>query len=147
MREVDYEVITNASQIGEPPAMRRELVVLPELKNRNGKASAFYEYELSTGEHGEFDISDRVFDEFGQVTRVKRGGRDVRFLAYTTRDGDGNRIFHTLDQAEATLNRWGKSITNKMLQAANKANYGEDTSAEEAAKSAEGNSEETQTSN
>jgi hypothetical protein len=145
--DVKFAVVSSISQFGEPPPLRRELVLLPELpKDVEGNTLAVYEYELNTGEHGQYDISDRVFDEFGQVVRVKQGGRDVRFLAYCTRDADGNRIFQTLDQAEATLNRWGKSITNKMLQAANKANYGDSSSADEAEASAEGKSGETQTS-
>lgn len=140
-------IVSSITQFPEPPPLRRELVLLSELpKDSEGNTLAVYEYELNTGEHGEFDISDRIFDEFGQVVRVKRGGRDVRFLAYCTRDGDGNRVFHTLEQAEATLNRWGKSITNRMLQAANKANYGDASSVDEASASAEGNSEGTQTS-
>jgi hypothetical protein len=136
----DCEIVSSISELAAPPPPRRERVNLPELKKKNGKGSAFWEYELLTGEHGDFDISDKVFDEFGQVVRIKRGGRDVRFLALTTRDGDGNRVFQTFEQAETTLNTWGKSITNKLLQAANKANYGEASSEDEAAASAEGNS-------
>lgn len=144
--EVDYEVVSSASQLGDLPKLRRELVVLPEWPTKRGKASAFWQYELSTGEHGEFDISDQVYDEAGNILRVLRGGRIIRFLARTTRDGDGNRVWPTTDAAEQALDQAGKSITNKLLQAANRVNYEDAPSAAAALKSAEGNSEETSTS-
>lgn len=153
MSDVKYRVISSVNEIESVSELRRELVILPEVrvKNPDGKgtvAAAFWQYELDTGEHGEYDISDREFDENGNVVKIKRGGRDVAFLAFTTRDGDGQRVFHTIAAAEATLKRWGKSVTNRMLIAAQKANYGDGdvTNADEAEKRAEGNSEETSTS-
>lgn len=155
MPDQNYKVISNLSELSSavvaPP--NRELVVLPEVQvpdpQKSGKTvpAAVWEYELDTGEHGDFDISDKVFDEAGNITQIKRGGRDVAFLAFTTRDGDGVRIFQTIEQAEATLKRWGKRATGRMLLAAQKANYGDgNSSADEAQASAEKNSGETSTS-
>ena len=98
-----------------PPKLRREKIVLPEWLNPRGKANAFLLWELSTGEHGEFDASDKVFDEHGQVVRLIPIGWDVRFLAYTVRDGSGNRIWPTIEQAQPKLKPAAKSITNKMV--------------------------------
>lgn len=148
-KEPKYRIPSSVGELPDPPSMRRELVVLPELtvtdpKTKEVFATALYEYELNTGEHSEYMISDRVFDEKGQVIRLIPDGRDVRFLARTTRLAGGHRVWATTEAAQATLNRWGHSITNKLLLAANRVNYGETASSEdEAVASAEGNSEET----
>lgn len=145
--DIDYEIPSSAGDFGPPPPLRQELVIVPEWKTRNGKATAVYQFELNTGEHGEFTVSDRVFDQAGNVTRIKQISPDVRFLAYTTRTGDGLRYWSTIEAAEAVLKPLGKSITNRLVTVANKVNYGDDASSvEEAAASAEGNSEETPTS-
>jgi hypothetical protein len=141
--EVDYEVVTNASQLDAPPPLLKELVVLPEWKTRNGKASAFWVWELTAAEHGEYAVSDRVFDENGQVIRFKRTGNDLRFLSYCVRDASGNRLWNTLEKAETELGKRGKSGINKLTAVANKLNYEGASSADEAVASAEGNSEET----
>lgn len=148
MSDGKYKVVSSASQFPPPPKPRRELVVLPELGlDSDGDALAVYQYELLTGVHNEFLISDQVRDENGNVIKVKHSpGRDVRMLAYTTCDGDGNRLWHTIEQAAEVLNSWGKSITNKMAAAAARVNYDEALSAEEAAERAEGNSETASTS-
>lgn len=146
MPDIEYEFVTNSNQVGDAPKLRREPVILPEWPRKNGKASAYYMYELSTGEHGELDVSDQVLDENNQVVRFKGIAWAIRFLAFCTRDPGGNRIWPTIEQAEEVLAPLGKSITNKMVQAAQKANYGDASSAKEAAERAEGNSEETSTS-
>ena len=51
--EVDYEIPSSASEFGALPELRQELVILPEWKTRNGKATAVYQCELNTGEHDE----------------------------------------------------------------------------------------------
>lgn len=141
--EVDYEVVCSAGDLGDPPALKSKLVVLPEWRRKNGKATAFYQHELNTGEHDDFELSDKVFDKLGNITRYKRTGRDFRWLARTTRDGNGNRIWHTDEECEAALKPLGKSITNKMVAAANEVNYGDPAtgSADDAVSDAEKNSE------
>lgn len=145
--DVDYEVVGSAAQAGKPPELRSELVILPEWLNPRGKANAFWQWELSHGDHAEFERSDKVYDEAGRVIRFTSVSYAVRFLAYTTRDGDGNRIWPTIDQAEKALAGVGNSIINKMVGVANEMNYGDPKAkdAAEAAESAEGKSEETST--
>jgi hypothetical protein len=53
----------------------------------------------------------------------------------------------TAEACEKRLKPLGKSITNKMVTAANKVNYGDAESPDEAVADAEGNSEETSSSN
>lgn len=140
-------IIKSASQFPDPPKLREEEVPLPELGLVDGEEIGVVQAELNTGDHNEYLLSDKVFDEFGQITRVKNSpGRNVRLLAYTTQDGAGNRLFQTVEQAEQTLNRWGQSIINKLMLAANRVNYEDAPSAEAATKSAEGKSEGTSSS-
>jgi len=146
MAEVDYEIVSSDSELGDAPELKTELVVLSEWPNRNGKATAFVMHEMNTGEHDEFDLSDKVFDKGGNLIRFKRGGRDYEYLARCTRDGDGQRIWQNAEACEKRLKLLGKSITNKMVTAANKVNYGDATSADEAEGDAEGKSEGAQTS-
>lgn len=145
--EVDYEIVSNAGQTGAPPKLRNELIVFPEWLNPRKKANAFLLWELSTDEHSEFERSDKVYDEFGQVVKIKDISYAVRWLAYTVRDGDGNRVYPTLDAAQAALGGVPKSITNRMIALANEQNYGDPNikSKDEASEDAEGKSEETST--
>lgn len=146
--EVDYVIVSRAGQAGPPPKLRRELIVLPEWRNPEGKANAFLEWELGTVEHGKFELSDRVFDEAGRVIRFTHISREIRMLAFTTRDGDGHRVWPTIEAAEAELELAGNSITNKLIALAQKMNYGDPnvSTVDDALKSAEGKSEETSTS-
>lgn len=149
MAEVKYRIISNDSELNNAPvpALKTELTVLEEWLLDDGDAIAFVMHELTTGEHDEFDLSDKVFDKAGQIIRFKTGGKNYRWLARTTRDGDGNRVWPTDEACEARLKPLGKSLTNKMVTAANKVNYGDDAeSADEAEVDAEGKSEGAQSS-
>lgn len=140
--EVEYEIASSPSDLGPAPELGKKLIVLPEWRKPNGKANAFVAHELSTGEHDEFDRSDKVYDKFGQVTRLKVGSKQYEWLARTMRDGDGQRIWHSAESCEETLKPVGKLITNKMVAAANQINYGDDASTpDEAAEDAEGKSD------
>lgn len=141
MSEVDYEIVSSDSELGDAPELRKELVILPEWPNKRGKATAFYQYELTTGEHDELDLSDKVFDKSGNIVRIKRGNFPYEYLSRTTRDGDGQRVWQTAEACEKRLKPLGKYITNKMIAAANKANYGDAVTADEAESDAEGKSE------
>lgn len=145
-KDAEYAVLSSASQLDEPEPLNKELVAVPGWKDkRSGKPIHVWVWELTAAEHGEYSVSDRVFDEHGQVVRFKRGGHDLRFLSYCIRDAAGNRIWNTLEKAEAELGRRGKSAINKLTAVANKLNYEGADSEDEAVASAEGNSEETQT--
>ena len=149
MAEVKYRIVSSDSELDKAtaPALRKELVILDEwqIKADDGEmyAVAYVMHELPTGEHDEFDRSDKVFDKFNQVVRLKPpGDKQYEWLARTTRDGDGQRVWHNAEDCKKRLKPLGKSITNRMVMAANKANYRDGESADEAVASAEGNSEE-----
>lgn len=141
--EVDYEITGADSELGEAPELETKVVVFPKWLNKRKKATAFVMHELTHGEHETFELSDRVWDKLGNAIRFKVGGKDYRWLQATTRDGDGNHVWATAEACEKRLKPLGRSITNKMIAAANKVNYGDAISAEEAESSAEGKSEET----
>lgn len=141
MGEVKYRIISSDSELAsaKAPELREELVILEGWLLSDGSAVALYEHELSTGDHDAFDMSDKVFDKFGQVIRLTRGLKQYEFLARTTRDGDGQRIWQSAEECKARLEPLGKSVTNKLVTAANKVNYNDDAeSADEAVEDAEG---------
>ncbi len=147
MGEVKYRVISHDHELDKAtaPELRKELVILDTwlIKGDDGQeyAVAYVMHELPTGEHDEFDRSDKVYDKFGQVIRLKVGSRHYEWLARTTRDGDGQRVWHNAEECRKRLEPLGKYITNKMVTAANKANYGDgNTTPDEAVADAEGNS-------
>jgi hypothetical protein len=145
MGEVKCRFVTTDAELdkAKAPDLKQEPVILEEWLLEDGYCVGFVMCELPTGEHDDFELSDRVFDKFGNVVRIKRGTKQYEFLARTARDGDGQRVWATAEACEKRLKPLGKSITNKMVAAANKANYGDDnTSPDEAVADAEGNSEE-----
>jgi hypothetical protein len=147
--DVKYKVISSAGQLPPPPPLRKKLVVIPEWEITDPStgekfAAALWVFELTAAEHGEYAVSDRVFDEFNQVKKLKPTGDDLRFLSYVTRDPSGqHRLWPTLKEAEEVLGRYGKHAINTLTAAAREVNYGsEDTKSEdEAVASAEKNSE------
>lgn len=151
MSEVKYRIISTDSELDKAttPELRKELVILETwlIKDDDGAeyAVAYVMHELPTGEHDDYDRSDKVFDKFNQVVRLKPpGDKQYEWLARTTRDSDGQRVWHNAEDCKKRLKPLGKYITNKMVAAANKANYGDDAdTADEAVASAEKNSEET----
>jgi len=140
--DLEYDIASSDDELGGPPELGKELLVIPEWLNKRGRATAFVMCELTTGEHDEFDRSDKVFDKFGQIIRLKTESKNYEWLARCTRDGDGLRIWQSAEAAKKRLEPLGKLITNKMVETANKVNYGDKTSADEAVADAEGNSEE-----
>lgn len=146
MGEVKCRFISSDVELDKAtaPELNKVPVILEDWLLDDGYCVGFVMHELPTGEHDEFDQSDKVYDKFNQVIRLKPPGyRQYEFLARTTRDGDGQRVWNNAEDCKKRLEPLGKSITNKMVQAANKANYGDDnnSSPDEAVADAEGNSE------
>lgn len=144
MAEPKYRIVCNDSDLesAPKPALKKQLLVLEDWDLGNGECAAFVMHELNTGEHDEFELSDKVFDKTGNLIRIKRGNRQYEWLARTTRDGDGQRVWQNVDECEKRLKPLGKSITNQMVTAANKVNYGDDVSTpDEAVEDAEGKSD------
>lgn len=133
--DLDFELVTSARQLAPPPPLRREKVVLTEWKTTSGKAAGFLAWELTGADWAEFMESGRIYRN-GTFQRYDNKDEDIRFLAYTLRDGQGNRLWHTVDAAKGQLGHLGKASLNLLLNAANKVN-----APKEAAE--EGNSEKT----
>ena len=134
--DLDFELITSARQLAPAPALRQEAVTLEDWPTTSGKKPRLLEWELSAGEHADFVESGRVY-KGGVFQRYENRGEDIRFLAYTTRDQHGNRIWPTIEAAKATLEPLGRGTLLLLINAANRVNN-------EKPASAEGNSEETQ---
>jgi hypothetical protein len=134
--DLDFELVTSARQLAAPPPLRKEKVTLEEWKTTSGKPARFLLWELTAAQWAEFMESGRVYKD-GVFKRYDTKDEDLRFLAYTVRDQNGNRIWNTVDAAKGQLGHLGKASLNVLLNAANTVN-----SAKEAAE--EGNSEEIQ---
>jgi len=75
-------------------------------------------------EYGEFQDSSRVYKD-GEHVGNSAKNEDLRFLAFTLRDGNGNRLWSNLEDAKSQLGKYGKSVTSKLMVASNKANFGD----------------------
>jgi hypothetical protein len=133
--EVEYELITSARQLASPPALRKEEVKVPDWPTTSGKGARFLVWEMTAADWAEFMEAGRVYSKEGNFLRYDTKDEDMRFLAYSIRDQHGNRIWPTVPAASGVLGSVGKAVVNLLLTAANKVNR---------ARSAEGNSEETQ---
>ena len=129
--ELDFDLVTSARQMAPPPALRKKKVNLAELRQ------GFLVWELTAGGWEEFRESGRVYDADGVVKTYKLDGEDFRWLAFTMRDPNGNRLWPDPKTAEEQLKLYGRAIISQLVAAANEVN-----SANVA--SAEGNSDETQ---
>lgn len=141
--DLDYEVITAGSQLGEPAPLRKEFVRTRERK-RNGKGAAVWMHEVTADDHELWRLSDRTLDEFGNVVKVKQTGSDARWVGMCARDKSGqNRVWATFEEAERELGRRGRYFLNQLVAAANRVNFGDDKTKtlDEAVADAEGNSE------
>jgi hypothetical protein len=133
--DLDFELVTSARQLAPPPPLRKEKVTLTEWKTTSGKPARFLLWELTAAQFAEFMESGRIYKD-GVFKRYDTKDEDLRFLAFTIRDHNGNRLWNTVDAAKGQLGHLGKASLNLLLNAANAAN-----SPKEAAE--EGNSEET----
>lgn len=134
--DIDFELVTNANQLAPPPPLARERVILPGWKTTSGKAVGFFVYELTALEFGEFQDSTRVYDG-GAFTGITLKNEDLKLLAFTVRDANGNRLWNTTESAVAQLGRFGQASINLLVAASSRMNQKADRA------SAEGNSEPT----
>lgn len=135
--ELDFELITNFKQLAPPPPLRKEKVVLADVKTVRGKPAGFFCWELSALDYSEFQETTRVYVN-GSLDSISLKNEDMKYLAYTVRDANNNRIWNTVEEAIAQLGQFGRSVTNQLVAASNRVNSSNYTSAE-------GNSEKTQT--
>lgn len=138
--DIDFELVTNANQLAPPPPLARERVILPGWKTTSGKAVGFWVSELTALEFGEFQDSTRIYDG-GRFTGITLKNEDLKLLAFTVRDGNGNRLWHTTESAVAQLGRFGQASIDLLVAASSRMNQRKN----EDQASAEGNSAPTPT--
>jgi hypothetical protein len=135
------KLITNTRQLPPPPKLKTEIVWLDELEN-NGEVPGFVMSELTAFDFGEYQDSLRTHDSTGATTGVDFKHDDLKLLAHTTRDADGNRLWQTSEAAVSDLGRYGKTIIDKLVAASNRVNGGGRSKADQ--ESAEENLDSTQ---
>lgn len=126
--DVEFEFISSARQLGPPPKLRTKLVDVPDWVTPKGKGARFLVSEVTQGDYVDYVESGRTYE--GNVARYSAADDDVRLLAFTVRDKNGNRIWPTIEAAKAQLNPVGKSCLNLLLNAANEINTPKPASAE-----------------
>lgn len=134
--DIDFELVTNASQFAPPAAMGRERVILPNLKTTSGRVAAVYVQELTAREYYEHQDALRVYED-GRFTGINHKNDDLKLLAIAVRDPNGNRLWPTAKVAIEQLGRYGQKSINTLLEAYVRMNRPADE------ESAEGNSEPT----
>lgn len=131
--EPEFELITSARMLAPAPPLRKEGVTVKDWPTVSGKPARFLLWELTAAEYAEFLESGRVYRD-GVLRRYDTKDEDFRFLSWTVRDANDNRIWPSLDAAKLQLGAIGKSSINLLMAAANRVNSAPD---------AEGNSEKT----
>lgn len=134
--ELDFELVTNARMLGNPPPLRKEAVTVPDWPTQSGKAARFLAWEMTANEFGEYQDAGWVYKN-GVRTRFNDKDTDIRFLSYTLRDQHGHRLWGKLADAQAQLGKLGKSSLGALVAASNRVNSPKD-------EGTEGNSEEIQ---
>lgn len=127
--EGDYELVTSARQLGPPPALRSEAVILHDWKTASGKSARLMLWELTAGDYAAFMEEGRVYKD-GAFVKYDQQDEDIRFLSWAIRDQHGNRLWHDTASARAVLGGIGKATLNVMLNAGNRCNAPKDAGAE-----------------
>lgn len=125
----EFELVTNARQLAAAPPLRQEKVTVTDWKTTSGKAARFLVWELTAVDYADFVESGRVYKD-GVLKRYDNKDEDVRFLAYTVRDQNNNRLWPTVDAAKAQLGQLGKASLNLLIAASNRVNSARSSSAE-----------------
>jgi hypothetical protein len=127
--DLDFEIVTNASQMAPPLPLRRERVILRNVHTTAKKLAAIWQYELNALDHNLFQETGRVYVN-GDLQGVTMKNNILRFLAFTSRDPNGNRLWQTVEEAIAQLGKYGKTDIDLLLDAANRVNSPNPASAE-----------------
>ena len=120
--EPDFELVINAKQLGAPPPLQKETVVLKEWKTTSGKAAGFLVWELSASDYDEFIRAGWTFNPDGTRKQYSQDDQDIRLAAFTVRDQHGNRLWTTVEAAKQQLRPVGRATLDQLVMAANKAN-------------------------
>jgi hypothetical protein len=119
--EPDFELITSARMLGSGPPLRSEMVTIDAWKTASGKSARFALWELTAAEYSEFMEEGRNYKD-GVLLGYDHAGEDFRFLAWTMRDQNNNRLRQKTADAKAILGTIGKASLNVLLNAANRCN-------------------------
>lgn len=120
--EADFELVTSTKQLGAPPPMRNEIVVLKGWKTVAGKTVAFMVWEVTSADYDAFIKSGWSFNPDGTRKKYTQEDSDVRLAAFTVRDPGGNRLWNTLEEAKHQLRPLGRSNLDLLVMAANRVN-------------------------
>lgn len=124
--EPEFELVTSARQLTSAPPLRTETVTIDEWRTASGKAARFMLWELTAADYADFLESGRIYDGDGQFKRYDQKGEDIRYLAWTARDPNNNRLWPKIADAAAVLGTLGKATLNVLLNAANRCNAPKD---------------------
>lgn len=124
--ELDFELVTSSRMLAPAPALRKEAVTIKDWPTISGKAARFLLWELTAADYADFLESGRVYKD-GVLRRYDTKDEDFRFLSWTTRDANNNRIWPSLEAAKLQLGAIGKSSMNLLMSAANRINSAPDS--------------------
>lgn len=127
--DLDFELITSARMLADPPPLRNKTVTVQSWKTRSGKAARFMVWEMSASEFSEFVESGWTYKDRVR-TFYDNADEDFRLLAYTVRDPQGNRLWNKVEDAKVQLRGVGRSDLQLLLNAANEVNGSRDVSSE-----------------
>lgn len=120
--EDDFEFLTNINQLLAPEP-RWDVVVIPEIKFKCRV------YELTAFEGHELAEANKIYRN-GEVIDTDYSFPNLKFLAFSMRDLNGQRIFPTVDAAIAKLRDFPLAIIEKLVIASNKVSEADPVSAE-----------------
>lgn len=101
--------ITNYMQADPAPKRKTREVITPEI--------------TKGGEPAEWIVSQVFQGEFAEWQESADGNSDVRWLQKTLEDGDGNKIFPTVEKALAFFEGRTRSAILPLVIAANELNF------------------------
>lgn len=127
--DLDFELITSANMLADPPPLRNKIVEVKSWKTRNGKSARFMVWEMAASEFSEFVESGWTYKDRVR-TFYDNSDEDFRFLAYTVRDPKGNRLWSRVEDAKAKLRSLGRSDMELLIRASNEVNGTKDVATE-----------------
>lgn len=126
--DLDFELITSATQLAPPPPLARKRVILPNWKTNSGKVVAFMVFELSALEHDEYSQGLRKI--VGTDVTLDLTNNTLQLLAFCVRDSNGNRLWSNAKDAIAQLGAYGQGAIDKLATVARELNNSDAEAAE-----------------
>jgi hypothetical protein len=121
--EVKFKLITSAKQLGAPPPMRHEIVVMNGWKTADtDETVGFMVWEVTSTDYDAFIKSGWTFNPDGTRKHYTQEDSDIRLAAFTVRDPGGNRLWSTIEEAKQNLRLLGRASLDLLVMAANRVN-------------------------